>query len=73
MGLKLAFRAGRELGTEHLLQAVPEIRPLSMTDPERVAAMTEWLDRHTKPAGDHGLGTGSGSLDGSKRRRRLAV
>ncbi len=49
-GLKLAFHAGEELTTDHLLQAVPEVRPLSRTDPERVAAMTEWLERHTKPA-----------------------
>jgi SpoVK/Ycf46/Vps4 family AAA+-type ATPase len=49
-GLKIAFHAGQNLATEHLLEAVPEIRPLSKTDPERVAAMTQWLDRHTKPA-----------------------
>ena len=49
-GLKLAFHAGGELTTRHLLQAVPEVRPLSQTDPERVAAMTAWLERHTKPA-----------------------
>ena len=50
-GLKIAFHAGQELSTEHLLEAVPDIRPLSKTDPERVAAMTEWLERHTQPAG----------------------
>ena len=49
-GLKMAFHAREQLNTEHLLAAVPEIRPLSKTDPERVAAMTEWLDRHTKSA-----------------------
>jgi len=49
LGLKLAFHAGNELSTGHLLDAAPEIRPLSQTDPERVAAMTEWLDRHAKP------------------------
>ncbi len=49
-GLKLAFHAGTQLSTEHVLNAVPEVRPLSQTDPERVAAMTEWLERHTKPA-----------------------
>ena len=49
-GLKLTFHSGSELSTEHLLKAVPEARPLSQTDPERVAAMTEWLDRHTKSA-----------------------
>ena len=49
-GLKLAFHAGDELTSEHLLKAIPEVRPLSQTDPERVAAMTEWLEQHTKPA-----------------------
>ena len=49
-GLKLAFHVGTELTTEHLLQAIPEVRPLSRTDPERVAAMTEWLERHSKSA-----------------------
>ena len=49
-GLKLAFHADSELSAEHLLKAVPEVRPLSQTDPERVAAMTEWLERHTKSA-----------------------
>ena len=49
--LKLAFHAGRELTTEQVLAAVPEVRPLSQTDSERVAAITEWLERHAKPAG----------------------
>jgi hypothetical protein len=49
--LKLAFHAGEELSTEHLLAAVPEVRPLSQTDPERVAQITEWLERHTTRAG----------------------
>ncbi len=49
-GLKAAFHAGSELTTEHLLAAVPEVRPLSQTDPEGVAAITEWLTRHTKRA-----------------------
>ncbi len=47
-GLKLAFHAGIELTTEHLLAAVPEVRPLSQTDHERVAGMTEWLETHTQ-------------------------
>ena len=50
LGLKLAFHEGTELSNNHLLQAIPEIRPLSKTDPERVAAMTEWLKRHAKAA-----------------------
>ena len=71
-GLKIAFRAGQDLCTGHLLEAVPEIRPLSKTDPERVAAMTEWLDRHTKAAGDRKVGN-MGNLRGSQRTRRVAV
>ena len=54
LGLKLAFHAGKELSTGHLLEAAPEIRPLSQTDAERVAAMMEWLDRHAKPASRRG-------------------
>ncbi len=51
VGLKLAFHAGKELATAHLRAAVPDVRPLSQTHPGNVAAMTEWLDRHTRPAG----------------------
>jgi SpoVK/Ycf46/Vps4 family AAA+-type ATPase len=71
-GLKIAFHAGQELSTEHMLEAVPEIRPLSRTDPERVAAMTEWLDRHTKAATQREAGN-MGNLCGLKRARRAAV
>lgn len=49
-GLKLAFHLANELTTEHLLEAVAQVRPLSQTDPERVAAMTKWLERHTTAA-----------------------
>jgi hypothetical protein len=75
LGLKLAFHMGKELTSEHLLQAVPEVRPLSQTDPERVAAMTEWLDRHTKPASgrSHSSGPCNGNGSGANRKRRVAV
>ncbi len=52
LGLKLAFHAGAELANDHLLAAIPEIRPLSKTDPELVTEVTKWLDSHTKPAGN---------------------
>jgi SpoVK/Ycf46/Vps4 family AAA+-type ATPase len=62
-GLKIAFHANEQLSTEHLLAAVPEIRPLSKTDPERVAAMTEWLDRHTKSASSRqSIGSNNGGI-----------
>ncbi|MGD8451633.1 MAG: hypothetical protein PVJ57_07415 [Phycisphaerae bacterium] len=48
---KLAFHACAELGNEHVLAAIPEIRPLSTTDPESVAEVTKWLDSHTEPVG----------------------
>jgi len=48
--LKLAFHAGDELSAKHLLASIPEVRPLSQTDPERVAKITEWLERHTAAA-----------------------
>ncbi len=70
-GLKLAFHAGTELTTEHLLQAVPEVRPLSKTDPESVTEVTKWLDSHTKPAGL--TPTASVPLNGQGRKRRMTV
>jgi SpoVK/Ycf46/Vps4 family AAA+-type ATPase len=73
MGLKIAYHAGEDLSTEHLLQAVPEVGPLSQTDPERVAAMTEWLDRHTKPAGSRPRSKNTPGDTGAKRSRRVAV
>ena len=72
MGLKLAFHAGVELTTERLLAAVPEVRPLSQTDPERVAAMTEWLDRHAKAASAR-RSTGSEHADGSRQGKQVSV
>jgi ATP-dependent 26S proteasome regulatory subunit len=71
MGLKIAFHAGEDMYTEHLLQAVPEVRPLSRTDPDRVAAMTEWLCGHTKPAGSEPQPSRRGR--GAKPTRRVAV
>ena len=68
-GLKLAFRARIELKTAHLLQAAPEVRPLSKTDPERVAAMTAWLEQHAKSAS---LARGSAS-ERRKSRRPVAL
>jgi AAA+ superfamily predicted ATPase len=52
LGLKLAFHAGAGADNDHLLAAIPEIRPLSKTDPESVTEVTKWLDSHTKPAGN---------------------
>jgi ATP-dependent 26S proteasome regulatory subunit len=67
--LKLAFHAGDGLTTGHLLAAVPEVRPLSQTDPERVAQITEWLERHTTRAnGENGV-----SNEAIKRARPVAV
>ena len=70
MGLKLAFHTREELSTKYLLRAAPEVRPLSKTDPERVAAMTAWLDQHTKPAGSRHIKRSSSQ---PKRGRRVAV
>lgn len=69
-GLKLAFHEGCELGTEHLLAAVPEVRPLSRTDPERVAAITGWLAGHAKPAGTGRATTGPSPVMPRQRSRR---
>ncbi|MBU0641527.1 MAG: hypothetical protein KKB50_21920 [Planctomycetes bacterium] len=72
-GLKLAFCDGQELTTEYLLQAVPEVRSLSQTDPDRVAAMTEWLDRHTKPASAARRGNKVQAARTNGRKRRVAI
>ncbi len=71
MGLKLAFHAGEQLTVDHLLAAIPEIRPLSKTDPESVTEVTKWLDSHTKPAGN-GHST-TQPLDGKTLKRRVTV
>lgn len=70
MGLKLAFHAGEQLTNDHLMAAVPEIRPLVKTDPEAVTEVTKWLDAHTKPAGIHAT---SEPLTGQPRKRRVTV
>jgi ATP-dependent 26S proteasome regulatory subunit len=71
LGLKLAFHAGQELTIDHLLAAIPEVRPLSKTDPESVIEVTKWLDNHTKPAGNGH--TASHPVNGSGRKRRVTV
>ncbi|HVP11157.1 MAG TPA: hypothetical protein VMV94_08240 [Phycisphaerae bacterium] len=70
-GLKITFHAREQLNTERLLGAVPEIRPLSKMDPESVAAMTEWLDRHTKSASSR-QSSGPSNDGVVKRMRRVA-
>lgn len=50
LGLKIAFAAGEKLEQSHLDQAVPEIIPLSKTEAQRIADITQWCDRHAKPA-----------------------
>ena len=50
---------------------IPEVRPLSKTDPESVIAVTKWLDSHTKPAG-HGH-TVAQPINGTARKRRVTV
>jgi hypothetical protein len=66
LGLKLAFHAGQELTIDHLLAAIPEIRPLSKTDPESVTAMTKWLDiTPSRPA----TATRTSPVNGSARKR----
>ena len=72
-GLKIAFHAEAKLRTEHLLQAVPEIRPLSKTDPEWVAAMTGWLERHTTPASVRPESATVAGGNGGIRKRRVTV
>ncbi len=71
LGLKLAFHAEAELSNDHLLAAIPEIRPLSKTDPESVTEVTKWLDAHTKPAGNGH--TASQPIGGTALKRRVTV
>jgi SpoVK/Ycf46/Vps4 family AAA+-type ATPase len=71
LSLKLAFHAGAELGSDHLIAAIPEIRPLSKTDPESVTEVTKWLDSHTKPAGNGHSPVQP--LNGNALKRRVTV
>jgi SpoVK/Ycf46/Vps4 family AAA+-type ATPase len=71
LGLKLAFHTGDELKTEHLVSAIPEVRPLSKTDPESVTEVTKWLDSHTKAAGNGH--SPSHPTNGNARKRRVTV
>ena len=50
LGLKVAFHTGDELTTDHLLAAIPEVRPLSKTDPESVTEVTQ-VARRSHQAG----------------------
>lgn len=72
MGLKLTFHTGEELSNDHLLAAIPEISPLSKTDPEAVIEMTRWHDAHTKPAGN-GSPAAKQLNAGQARKRRVTV
>jgi len=71
--LKQAFHAGSELATEHLLAGVTDVRPLSQTDPRRVAAITEWLERHTKAAGERLVQPEAATSKGQGRQRLVTV
>lgn len=50
LGLKMAFAEGKELGTEHLEKCIPEIIPLSQSEGNRIAEITQWCSHHAKPA-----------------------
>jgi len=56
-----------------LLTAIPEIRPLSKTDPESVTEVTKWLDSHTKPAGNGHSTSGPLNGNGNALKRRVTV
>jgi ATP-dependent 26S proteasome regulatory subunit len=70
-GLKLAFHAGEPLASDHLISAVPQVRPLSQADPERVAQTTLWLARHTKAASGNGRSAEACYSAPKKQRRRV--
>ncbi len=65
-------RSADGLTTASLLQALPEIRPLSQTDPERVAALTACLERHTTPASQRTKPVVTGRRTQTGRGRRVA-
>ncbi len=67
MGLQLAFHSGEDLTTQHLMQAVPKIRPLSKADPGCVSAMTAWLGRRAKPANGRGDASKTGGESTNRR------
>lgn len=63
--------ADAELANDHLLATIPEIWPLSKTNPEAITEMAHWLDGHTKPAGN-GHST-TPPLNGNALKRRVTV
>lgn len=50
LGLKIAFSKGEQLSQDHLVQAVPQIIPLSKTEANRIIAIQQWCETHAKPA-----------------------
>jgi SpoVK/Ycf46/Vps4 family AAA+-type ATPase len=49
--LYIAFAKRQPLATEHLLEALKEVRPISTTMPEVVTRVREWGRKHAHPAG----------------------
>ena len=46
----MAFAEGKELTTEHLEKAIPEIIPLSQSESNRIEEIREWCKKHAKSA-----------------------
>jgi MoxR-like ATPase len=49
--LYIAFSAKQELATEHLLDALKEVRPISQTMPQVIERIRKWGRVHARPAG----------------------
>lgn len=50
LGLKVAFSKQSDLEQRHLVEAVPEIIPLSKTETMRIAEIGQWCAKHAKQA-----------------------
>jgi SpoVK/Ycf46/Vps4 family AAA+-type ATPase len=49
-GLKIAFSKSQQLKQSHIEQAIKGIVPLSKVEPEKIKAIQEWCQKHTKMA-----------------------
>ncbi|KKN99020.1 hypothetical protein LCGC14_0142650 [marine sediment metagenome] len=53
VSLKIAFGNDKKLKQKHLIQAIGEIIPLSVTESDRIGSIRMWCKKHAKPANPH--------------------
>ncbi len=50
LSLKIAFGDGKKLKQKHIVKAIQEIVPLSVTESDRINKIRAWCSKHAKPA-----------------------